>query len=118
MFAHKRLGAWKAAHALALEVYRVSQAWPASERYGLTAQVRRAATSVPLNIAEGAARRGPRQFRQFLDYAIGSQGELNYALEIALELGYVTAEEHVLLSELAAKAGKLVWGLYRKMQVE
>jgi four helix bundle protein len=60
---YERFQAWKAAHELALEVYQITDKWPISERYQLTAQIRRAALSVPTNIAEGTAKRGSREFR-------------------------------------------------------
>jgi len=58
MIAYERFDAWRAAHQLALELYRTTNGWPSQERFGLTIQVRRAALSVPTNIAEGAAKRG------------------------------------------------------------
>jgi four helix bundle protein len=61
MMPYEKYDAWKASHALALEVYRITELWPKSELYGLTAQTRRAALSVPTNIAEGAAKLGPRE---------------------------------------------------------
>jgi len=60
MMPYERYEAWKVAHELVLEIYRITDQWPACERYQLTAQIRRAALSVPTNIAEGAAKRGPR----------------------------------------------------------
>jgi four helix bundle protein len=68
---YERFEAWKVAHELALEVYKISDRWPACERYQLTSQVRRAALSVPTNVAEGAAKRGKREFRRYLDIARG-----------------------------------------------
>lgn len=115
MFAHERLKAWEASHEMALEVYRASASWPDHERFGLTSRVRRSAISVPLNIVEGAARRGSRQFRQFLNIASGSQAELRYALRLANDLGYLSDARHLTLTEQGEKAGKLVWGLYRKL---
>src|SRR5213594_4148701 len=72
---YERFEAWKSCHALALEVYRISASWPAGERFGLTAQARRAAFSSPANIVEGSARRGAREFRYFLNVAVGSLAE-------------------------------------------
>ena len=65
---------------------------PQAERFGLTIQVRRAALSVPTNIAEGAAKRGSREFRRFLDIALGSLAELSYLLRFSRDYGLLTEE--------------------------
>ena len=69
---HERLKAWNACHDLVLEIYRKTSGWPVRERYGLTAQARRAAYSAAANIAEGSAKRGGAEFRRFLDISLGS----------------------------------------------
>jgi four helix bundle protein len=76
MHPHERLAAWQHCHATTLLVYRISGAWPTSERYNLTAQVRRAAVSAPTNIAEGCATKGKCEFRRYLDITIGSLSEV------------------------------------------
>jgi hypothetical protein len=73
---YERFEAWKVSHELALAVYSATRGWPRSELYGLTSQLRRAALSAPTNIAEGCAKRGPAEFRRFLDYSLGSLSEL------------------------------------------
>ena len=78
MVPYQKFEAWKRAHDLALKIYRITDDWPASERYQLTSQIRRAALSIPTNIAEGASKRGPREFRRYLDIARGSLGEVSY----------------------------------------
>ena len=115
MSAHERLVAWQRSHELVLAVYRISAAWPAAERYGLTAQVRRAAASIPANIAEGAARQGPREFRRFLDIALGSLGELNYLLHLAADLAILTPTDAEVLTRLRTATGGTLWPLYRSM---
>ncbi|MGH8622565.1 MAG: four helix bundle protein, partial [Burkholderiales bacterium] len=75
---YEKLLAWKECHALALMVYRATEKFPRHERYGLTAQARRAAFSAAANIAEGSAKRGAAEFRRFLDIALGSISELEY----------------------------------------
>jgi len=69
MMPYEKFEAWKVTHELALEVHRITDEWPVCERYGLTAQIRRAALSAPTNIAEGASKRGSREFRRYLDIA-------------------------------------------------
>lgn len=112
---YERLETWKLAHELALAVYRVTDAFPKQERYGLVAQARRAALSVPCNIAEGCGKRGPRDFRRYLDVARGSLNELGYLLRFARDLGILSAESHQQLADLVNRTGFLSWRLYRSL---
>jgi four helix bundle protein len=109
----ERLEAWQLCHSLVLAVYRLTANWPPTERYGLVSQVRRAAISIPTNVAEGAAKRGSREFRRFLDISLGSLSELTYLLRLARDLGYLSAEEFDGIENLRERAGQLTWGLYR-----
>ncbi len=79
---------WQKAHQLVLDVYKLSNAFPATERFGLTSQVRRAAVSVPANIAEGFRKRGRNDKARFLNIAQGSLEEVRYYLILARDLGY------------------------------
>ncbi len=90
---YKDLNVWKIAVNFAKEIYQLTTSFLASEVYGLTSQVRRAAISIPSNIAEGQGRNSAREFRQFLAVALGSLGELETQLIIAREIGYLTTEE-------------------------
>jgi four helix bundle protein len=74
---------------LAIETYRITRMFPKEESYGLTLQLRRAAVSAPLNIAQGAADRTKQQFSNYMFNAIGSLNEIDTHLELALRLGYV-----------------------------
>jgi four helix bundle protein len=103
------------AHELALEVYKITDRWPAAERYQLTSQVRRAALSVPTNIAEGAAKRGPREFRRYLDIARGSLSELSYLLRFSKDRGIPSMEVFNKLDEIRNRSGKVMWGLYTSL---
>lgn len=107
------LKAWQAAHALALAIYQATRAWPASERYGMTSQARRCAVSVSANIAEGSAKKSFREYRRFLDIALGSLSELKVYLLMAKELGYLTPAQWGEIETLRDHTGRLVWGLYR-----
>jgi four helix bundle protein len=98
-----------------LAIYRETGRWPAAEQYGLTSQARRSAYSAAANIAEGAAKRGTREFRRFLDISLGSLSELSYILLLARELGYLKPEEWGEVEALRDHAGRLTWGLYRAM---
>src|SRR5690242_11827296 len=84
----KELIVWQKAHQFALEVYRFTRGFPADGRYGLTSQIRRAAVSVPANIAEGFPKRGPNDKARFFNIAQGSLEEVHYYLISAKDLGY------------------------------
>jgi len=115
MMPYERYDAWKLAHELALHVYMITETWPASEKYQLTAQVRRAALSVPTNIAEGAAKRGPREFRRYLDIARGSLSEVSYLLRFSKDRGILDEETFRVVHELRDRVGKVTWGLYASL---
>jgi len=84
---------FKLADRLVLAVYRLTAQFPRSEAFGLTAQMRRAAYSVPMNLVEGAARSSHKEFARFVDMAVGSCEEVRYQLHLAEELGYVPTGE-------------------------
>lgn len=112
MMPYERLEAWRKAHELVTAVYGVTRRWPRDELYGLTAQTRRAAFSIPLNIAEGAAKKGSKEFRRFLDIAWGSHSELSYCPRLGSDLGYLSGAEQASLEGLRITVGKLTWSLY------
>jgi four helix bundle protein len=115
MLGHERLRVWRLAHELTLEVYRSTRDWPTSERYGLTAQIRRAAAGVPTNLAEGAAKHGPREFRRFADIALGSIAEVAYLLLLARDLGLLALSDYERLDDLRKRTGGLTWRLARAL---
>jgi four helix bundle protein len=115
MMPYERFKAWQLCHGLALNVYRVTKKYPAVERYGLTSQTRRAAFSAPANIAEGSAKRGNREFRRFLDVALGSLTEVSYWLRAGRDLDILSAEDWQLLDQLRERASQATWGLYHSM---
>jgi len=110
---HEQLEAWRTAMQLVKAVYQVTSAFPAEERYGLAPQMRRAAVSIPSNIAEGAGRNGAREFLNFIGIARGSLAELETQLQLAVMLGFAPADHMVF--ELADHAGKLLTGLHKKL---
>ncbi|WP_295917639.1 four helix bundle protein [Xanthomonas sacchari] len=85
---HERLDVWRDSMDLVEMIYRLSETFPATERFGLTAQLRRAAVSIPANIAEGAARRSTPEYLRFLSIARGSLSEASTHLQIARRLDY------------------------------
>jgi four helix bundle protein len=116
MARHDRLLVWQQGQDLAVIVYRASATWPSSERFGLTIQVRRAAVSVPANIAEGAARYGRAEFGRFLNIAAGSLGELASLLHLANKLGYIGNSDYAALMDHHASVGRLLSLLRRSMR--
>jgi four helix bundle protein len=112
---HERFLAWQRAHELALAIYSQSRVWPAEEKYGLTSQVRRSASSVAANIAEGAARYGSKELKRYLNISLGSLGELDYHLRLAHDLGILNDVDWQRLKTLCAEAEKLVGLLARSL---
>ena len=89
MINYERLEVWRRAHALTMEVYRLTRMFPSDERFSLTVQLRRATTSIPCNVAEGSARSTDRAFASFVEVAEGSASEAQYQLRLANDLGYL-----------------------------
>ncbi|WP_211254929.1 four helix bundle protein [Nevskia soli] len=102
---------WQKAIQLAKDVYRVSQGFPGEERFGLTAQMRRAAISVPSNIAEGQGRLSKGEFKQFLGHARGSLYELETQMHLAISFGYLDNEVAGDLMASGDEVGRLLNGL-------
>jgi four helix bundle protein len=108
---YRDLRAWQQAMGLVTEIYRVTRTFPKEEQYGLVSQIRRAAVSIPSNLAEGHGRNSRNEFRQFIGQARGSLSEVETQLEIAKNLGYVKAEAAGALMEQAEAVGKMLTGL-------
>ena len=111
---HKKLDAWKVAIDLVSEVYRVTDSFPAREVYGLTSQIRRAAISVPSNIAEGAGRHTKKEFVNYLHIAQASLSELDTQSEIAKTLGYLNATTWAKIDAQMERIDKMLSGLIRQ----
>ena len=104
--------AWQRAMYLVEDVYRATASFPREEVYGLTSQLRRAAVSVPSNIAEGQGRKLPADFKLFLRYARGSLLEVDTQLQIARRLGYLKKQEDVdALISRVSEVGRILNGL-------
>ncbi len=110
----RALKAWQHARCLALECAKAARRFPAYDCGVLKAQLLRAAYSVPLNIAEGSGRKGPKEFRRFLDVARGSLAETQTALELARGQGFIEPTEYAHLEALATETARTRWGLLRK----
>ncbi len=116
MAPYKRLVAWKECHQLVLDVYHATESFPKHELYGLTSQVRRAAFSAAANIVEGASRKGRNEFRRFLDIALASLSEVEYALEVASALGYLKPETCAALEVQQRRSRYLTWKLQTSLR--
>lgn len=110
---YEKLEAWKSAMQLVKAVYELTADFPAGERYGLSQQMRRAAVSIPSNIAEGAGRNSPKGFLNFIGISRGSLAELETQLQLAVMLGFAPPDHQAF--ELANSTGKLLTGLHKKM---
>ena len=97
------LKVWERSHALTLDLYRLTASFPEEERFGVVSQLRRAAASVPTNIAEGAKRTGAQDYARFLNIAEGSLSETEYLVMLSRDLGYLRLDEATrLLVEIEA----------------
>jgi hypothetical protein len=96
---YKDLKVWEKAHLFALEIYRVTKLFPKEEIYTLTSQMKRAATSIPANIAEGCGKKGQSEFAHFLNIALGSANESEYFLLLAKDLNYFENETFEILNK-------------------
>lgn len=114
---YRDLIAWQKAMDLVTEVYDCTQAFPRTEGFGLISQMRRAAVSIPSNIAEGHARQSTGEFRQFLGHALGSLVEVETQILIGQRLGYVDSQWSNELLVRTTEIGKIVNGLLRSLPV-
>jgi four helix bundle protein len=112
---HRNLVAWQKGMDLVMEVYKLTRNFPERELYGLSAQLRRAALSVPSNIAEGAADRTQAQFSHFLSTALGSLNEIDTQLEISFRLGYIPEIEYQHISTLLDECLAVTYGLRKSL---
>jgi four helix bundle protein len=115
---HKKLNVWKESMELVRDVYVLTSTFPSEERFGLTSQMRRAAISIPSNVAEGAARRSKKEFRNFVGMAQGSLSELDTQFELAVSLGYLSRNDLDGLEERMLKIDKMLSGLIRSLTKE
>jgi four helix bundle protein len=112
---HKDLDVWQKAIDFVTRIYKSTDSFPNRENYGLTSQIRRSAVSIPSNIAEGAARKSPSEFRQFLYIALASASELETQLIIANNLEYLKDNEsQTLIGELFS-ISRMLQGLIKSI---
>lgn len=111
-----RLRVWKLAYQMSLDVYRATKEYPKHELYGLISQMRRAAVGVGANIAEGQKHRTRRDFSRFITDAEGSVAELQHYLILSRQLGYLSPEDHHLLTQQTGDLERMLFGLQRNLR--
>src|SRR5690348_13852635 len=109
--------AWQLAMAIVVSIYRLTRAFPTEEKFGLVAQLRRAAVSVPSNIAEGHSRIGGAEFRRFVSIARGSVAEVETQIALSVALGFVSNDATTSLTLDLKRLSKMLFGLYRSLAV-
>lgn len=114
----RKLEVWKKAIDLVKDIYKITNGYPSSELYGLTSQLRRAATSVVLNIAEGSGSGSDNEFRRFLSMSLRSSYEIMCGLEIAKKLGYGTNADTDCLMSKCEEISAMVSGLKKRLMAE
>jgi len=109
---HKGLDVWKTSMDLVEDIYKITVKFPISERYGLSQQLRRAAVSIPSNIAEGASRQYNKEFVQFLYISLGSLSEIETQLEIAIRLSYISTIKET--NDKMIRIRQMIFGLIKR----
>jgi four helix bundle protein len=115
---HQRLEAWKQSFDIVAEIYRVTALFPASEKFGMVSQIRRAAVSIPTNLAEGASRTTKKEFLHFINISRGSLSELDTLLLLAAKLGFLDDSSLKFLSDRLIRISMLLNGLARKINAD
>ena len=113
---HRQLIAWQLCRELARDVYGATERFPAAERFGVTAQLRRAAVGAVANIAEGYARFGPAELTHFLSMALGSLAEVDALLQVAHDVGCLDASTFEQLSAVRGEASRVTLALQRRIR--
>ena len=113
---HRKLDVWKKSMDFAKHVYQATKTFPKSEIYGLSSQMRRAAVSIPSNLAEGAARKGKKEFSQYLNIAQGSISEIDTQIELSFILNFLEKNLYNDLMDELNTISKMLFGLSRSLQ--
>ena len=111
MRSHHNLDAWKKSVDFVVMTYKMTEKFPKEEKFGLTSQIRRAAVSIPANIAEGAARKSDKEFLQFLSISQGSASEIETEILIAYRLSFLDKSNFELLNKSLEDIGRMITGL-------
>ena len=111
----RSLKVWQESHQVALLVYKITAPFPAAERYGLTSQLRRAAASIPANIAEGCGRNSDAELARYCRISLGSANEVEYHLLLARDLGYLTTPQYATSAERVDTVRRMLSAFIRSL---
>jgi four helix bundle protein len=114
----RKLAIWQRSHQLTLAIYKLTRHFPRDEQYGLTAQLRRSASSIPANIAEGCGRDSEAELKRFLDIAHGSAAETDYHLMLASDLGYLSSAAYEPLAMEVSEIKRMIGAFARKLKAD
>ena len=114
----RQLKVWQKAHQMTLAIYQTTASFPREEIYGLTAQMRRAAASIPANLAEGCGRNSAAELARFSSMAAGSASELEYHLLLARDLNLIPLNDYQLLSEQIVEIKRMLTVFVQKLNAE
>jgi len=112
----RRLKVWQKSHRLTLDVYGITASFPRSEQFGLVGQIRRAASSIPANIAEGCGRDGDAELARFLQIGMGSASELEYHILLSRDLKFIDAQTHDRINRQVVEVKRMITPLIRHLR--
>lgn len=113
----RSLKVWEKSHNITLEVYKLTKDFPKEELYNITSQLRRAIVSIPTNLAEGCGRGSDKDFKRFVQIALGSAGESEYLILLSTDLGYISNVEFNKLSSEIQEIKKMLTSLISKLKI-
>ena len=114
----RKIKVWEKAHLLTIAIYEATKPFPSDERYGLTSQLRRAAMSVPTNIAEGSGRRSDKEFANFMNIAMGFASEVEYLLLLSKDVGHLNQTIHAALQADIEEVKRMLTAFQNKLRAE
>jgi four helix bundle protein len=114
----RQLKVWQKSHQLTLAVYKLTASFPREETYGLSAQIRRASSSISANLAEGCGRNGDAELARYCSIASGSASELEYHLLLARDLKLIKADEYAPLAESVIELKRMLAALFKKLKAD
>jgi four helix bundle protein len=112
----KTLKVWEKSHQITLLIYQATKDFPSDERYGITSQMRRAAASIPSNIAEGCGHKSDSEFARYLQLSAASASELEYQLLLAKDLGYLNVEYYGQFEASVQEVKKMLYGFIHRVR--
>lgn len=115
---YRQLAVWDRSHQFALRIYEITKAFPREELFGITSQLRRAAVSIPTNIAEGCGRDSDAELKRFVDISHGSASETEYLLLLAFNLGFLPASGHEEVADEIGQIKRMLGALARKLKAD